>query len=91
MIVEQEAIYDEVANSLSKVIDGHCILGCNNKYLDALVMILEEAMRDEYSYIGWWLWEAPAENKTVELGDGTRYDLKEPEALYDFLEQFREV
>ena len=36
-------------------------------------------------------WEAPAENKTVELGDGTRYDLKEPEALYDFLEQFREV
>lgn len=90
LIQEQEDIYDEVSKALDKVLDGSFLLGCDNRFLSALVMVLEETMGDKYEYISWWLWEAPEDSKTVEEVNGCKHDLKEPEALFDFLVKFRE-
>ena len=86
MIGEQEAINEEVAKALSKVMDGCCTFGCDNKWLEALLMVLKEAVHDQYDYIGWWLYEA-AEDYKVWASDerGKEWCLKKPEALYDFI------
>ena len=86
MIGEQESINEEVAKALSKVSDGCCAFGCENKWLDALLMVLKEVVHDQYDYIGWWLYDA-AEDYKVWASDesGMEWCLKEPEALYDFI------
>ena len=86
MIKEQEAINDEVAATLGKVSDGCYTFGCNNKWFDALIMVLQEAVNDQYNYIEWWLYEATEDYKVWESDEGGReWCLKEPEALYDYI------
>ena len=48
MIKEQDTINDEVAAALGKVSDGCYTFGCNNKWFDALMMVLKEAVNDRY-------------------------------------------
>ncbi len=86
MIREQDAINEEVAVALGKVSDGCCTFGCDNKWLDALLMVLKEAVNDQYNYIEWWLYEATDDFKVWENDEGGReWCLKEPEALYDYI------
>ena len=85
MIGEQERINDEVAVALDKVCGGHSAFGCNNKYLTALLMVLKEAVNDQYDYIDWWLYEGADEYKVWSADEREEWILKEPEALYDFI------
>ena len=34
------------------------MFGVNNKYYEALMMVLKETVNDQYDYISWWLYEA---------------------------------
>ncbi len=84
MIQEQERINDEFAQALQKVGNGHYVFGTENRYYDALFMVLKEAVNDQYDYISWWLYETS--DYLVETSDGSqKWDLREPGALYDYL------
>ena len=84
MIREQERINDEFAQALQKVGNGHYVFGTENKFFDALLMVLKEAVNDQYDYISWWLYETS--DYIVETSDGSqKWDLREPEALYDYI------
>ncbi len=86
MIREQDAINEEVAAALGKVSGGVDTFGCDNKWFEALLMVLKEAVNDQYDYIGWWLYEATDDYKVWEnYDDGREWCLKEPEALYDYI------
>ena len=85
LIKEQEEINDQFSKALNQVGNGHFVFGTGNRYLEALLLVLKEAVNDKYDYIGWWLYEA-AEDYTVWSGDEKQgWCLKEPEALYDFI------
>lgn len=83
-IKEQDAIYEEVSNSMRKVFDGCFVFG-DNKYLDALLQVLKELVNDEYDYITWWLYEATDDFRVWRDNPKMEWDLKEPEALFDFI------
>ncbi|MEA5015105.1 MAG: hypothetical protein VB099_11140 [Candidatus Limiplasma sp.] len=86
MIGEQEAINEEVTKALRKVSVGCFTFGCDNKWLEALLMVLKEAIHDQYDYIEWWLYDAAKEYKVWSSDEGGKeWYLKEPEALYDFI------
>ena len=86
MIKEQDTINDEVAAALGKVSDGCYTFGCNNKWFDALMMVLKEAVNDRYNYVEWWLYEATDDCKVWENKEGGKeWCLKEPESLYDYI------
>ena len=86
MIGEQESINREVAQALSKVADGYGTFGCDNKWLEALLMVLKESVHDQYDYISWWLYDAAEDYTVWESGDGGKeWCLKEAENLYDFI------
>jgi hypothetical protein len=86
MIREQEKTYDDVTTALQKVMDGHFIFGSDNKWLEALLLVMKEAVHDQYDYIGWWLYEAAEDYMVWEDGEnGKKWCLKEPEALYDYI------
>ena len=84
LIKEQDQINDEFSDALQKVGNGHYVFGTENKYLDALFMVLKEAVNDQYDYISWWLYDTS--DYIVELRDGSKkWDLREPGALYDYI------
>lgn len=85
LIGEQDIINAEVAKALTKVSDGCCVFGCNNKLLEALLMVLKESINDQYGYIDWWLYEAGGDFKVWSEDEGKEWCLKEPEALYSFI------
>lgn len=58
MIQEQSETDAEFSRALDLVGDGHFIFGVKNKYFEALMLVLKEAMNDKYEYIDWWLHEA---------------------------------
>ncbi len=84
LIKEQEAINDEVCTALSKVSDCFSF-GSDSKCLEALLMVMKEAVNDQYDYIGWWLYEATEDYKVWESDGSREWCLKEPEALYDYI------
>ena len=47
LIKEQDNINREFSLALEKVGDGHFIFGVENKYLDALLMVLKESIGDK--------------------------------------------
>lgn len=50
------------------------------------MMVLKEALNDQYDYIDWWFCEA-APDYMVWSEDGEKeWCLKEPEALYDYIQ-----
>lgn len=84
LIQEQEQINEQFGEALNLVGDGFFLFGAENRNLEALLLVLKEAMNDQYDYIDWWLYEAS--DYRVWSGDGNQvWELKEPEALYDFI------
>ena len=80
-IMEQREIDEKVGAALESVGDGHFVFGCKNRYLTALLLVLKEAVNDQYDYIDWWLYDASPDYK-VWTDDGTKeWCLKEPGAL----------
>lgn len=53
MILEQEEIDRKFSDALALVGDGYYVFGDRNKYYAALLMVLKEAVNDQYDYI--WL------------------------------------
>ena len=85
LIQEQDEINKKAEEALTLVGNGHYVFGTENRYLKGLLMVLKEAMGDQYDYIDWWLYEA-TEDFLVRSADGKQvWCLKEPEALYDYL------
>ena len=85
MIVEPEAINRRFAEALQLVGDGHYVFGTPNKYYDALLGVLKETVGDKYDYISWWLYEGAPDYKIWSTDESQEWDLKEPEALYDYI------
>ena len=84
MIQEQEKIDIQFSKALDLVGNGHFVFGAGNLYLQALLLLLKEAMNDQYDYIDWWLYETS--DYMIWSGDEKKeWCLKEPEALYDFI------
>lgn len=85
LIREQDEINREFEKALDLVGNGHYVFGTENKYLEGLLMVLKETMKDHYDHIDWWIYEESSDY-LVKSVDGQRsWCLKEPEALYDFL------
>lgn len=85
LIREQESADIDFSKALQKVGDGCFVFGVKNKYQEALLLVLAEAMNDKYEYISWWLYDA-TDNYEVSLPNGDKkWCLKEPGALYDFI------
>ena len=85
MIREQERINDEFAHALQTVGNGFIAFGTENRFYNALMIVLDEIFGDKADYISWWLYEA-SDDYIVETVDGSKkWDLREPEALYDYL------
>ena len=85
MIVEQEEINRRFAEALQLVGNGHYVFGNPNKYYDALLEVLKETVGDRYDYISWWLYEGAPDYKIWSTDESQEWDLKEPEALYDYI------
>lgn len=85
MIKQQEATNAEFSQALQKVGDGFFVFGTDNKFLEALLMVLKEAINDEYDYIGWWLYDATSDYTVWSEDKKKEWVLKTPEALYDFI------
>lgn len=84
-ILEQRAVDEKITAALDLVGDGHYVFGCKNRCLDALLMVLKEAVNDQYDYIDWWLYEASPEYQVWSDNGTKEWCLKEPEKLYDFI------
>ena len=85
LLKEQESIDDEFGRALQKVGNGHFAYGTENKYRKALLMVLKDAINDQYDYIDWWLYEGVPDYKIWNEDESIEWDLTEPEALYDFI------
>ena len=85
MIREQEAIDEEFGEALQKVGNGHFVFGTENKYRQALLMLLKETIYDRFDYIEWWLYEGAPDYEVWSADESKKWVLKEPEALYDYI------
>ena len=85
LIREQEATDEDFGRALQKVGNGHFVFGIENKYRQALLMVLKETMNDQYDYIGWWLYEGEPNYMIWSEDESREWCLKEPEDLYDFI------
>lgn len=85
LIKEQEAVNEKVSKVLNLVGNGHFAFGGGEQYFEALMMVLKEASRDKYDYISWWLYDAAPDYEVWTDDEKTKWCLKEPEALYDFI------
>lgn len=84
MIQEQDQINEQFSKALDLVGNGHFVFGTENRYLAALLLVLKEAMNDQYNYIDWWLYDTS--DYMIRTGDEKKkWCLKEPAALYDFI------
>ena len=85
LLREQEKIDYDFSKALQTVGNGFLAFGSENKYREALLLVLREAIGDKYEYIDWWLYEG-APSYEVWTNDGSKkWVLKEEEALYDFI------
>ncbi len=85
MILEQQEIDSAFAEALQTVGNGPYVFGTPNKYYDALLPVLKEAIGDRYDYIEWWLYEAAPDYEVSTADESKTWILKEPEALYDYI------
>ena len=82
LIQEQQEINHQFAKALDLVGDGHYVFGVNNKFYDAAMLVLKEAVNDKYDYISWWLYEGEPDYKVWSSDNTEEWNLTEPEALY---------
>ena len=85
MIGEPEHIDNAFSDALQTVGNGYFVFGTENKYREALLMVLKEAACDRYDYIGWWLYEGAPDYEVWSENGRQKWILKEPEELYDFI------
>lgn len=85
LLKEQDETNDKVSNALLELTGSHVDFGYENKWLQALRMVLAEAVNDKYEYIEWWLYEATDDFRVWESDGSREWILKEPEALYDYI------
>ena len=85
LLQEQEAVDDEFGRALQKVGNGHFVFGTENKYREALLLVLKAGLNDKYDYIDWWLYEGAPDYKVWSEDESREWDLTEPRALYDFI------
>lgn len=85
MMKEQEEINRQFEKALQLVGNGHYVFGTENKYQQALMMVLTEALNDKDEFIDWWFYEATPDYKVWSADREKEWCLKEPEALYDFI------
>lgn len=85
LLKEQEAVDEEFGNALQKMGNGFFVFGSENKYREALLMLLKEAAHDQYDYISWWLYEGSPDYRVWTDDEQKEWYLKEPGALYDFI------
>ena len=87
LIQQQDEINHKFSEALQELGDGFFLFGVQNKYLDAVLLVLREAMDDRYEYISWWLYEAKQSGEYIisAPNENKSWDLKEPEALYDYI------
>ena len=85
LIQEQDQINHVFSCALQTVGNGFIAFGTENRFYNALMIVLDEIFGDKADYISWWLYEA-SDDYIVETVDGSKkWDLREPEALYDYL------
>ena len=91
MIKEQQEIDDKVGDALETVCGGWVLFNSENKNHQALVMLLEELCVDIHGYLSWWLYESCDKIVTCTNSDKEPrvWDLTTPEALYDYINEFR--
>ena len=80
LLKEQESIDDEFGRALQKVGNGHFAYGTENKYRKALLMVLKDAINDQYDYIDWWLYEGAPDYKIWNEDESIEWDLTVPPA-----------
>ena len=85
LIQEQEKIDQEFSDALQKVGNGSFVFGTENRYFEALLLVLKAAVNDRYSYIEWWLYEGAPGYKIWSEDEKQEWDLREPGALYDYI------
>ena len=51
----------------------------------ALLYVRKEAVNDQYDYSSWWLYDAGPDYEGWTDDEKTKWCLKEPEVLYDFI------
>lgn len=85
LIKEQDQINRVFTEALYTVGDGPFAFGTNNRYLDALLLVLTEELNDKSDYIGWWLFEDIADRTVWSADEKQKWVLDTPEQLYDFL------
>lgn len=85
LIKEQEKTNQEFGDALQKVGNGYFVFGTENKFFEALMLVLKEAVNDRYDYISWWLYEGAPDYKIWTEDGSKEWVLKEPGALYDYI------
>lgn len=85
LIKEQEEKNDKFSRALNEMGNGFIAFGGEDRYLDAVLIVLKEAMDDKYDYIRWWLYEASGNYKVSIPYTNKQYKLETPEALYDYI------
>ena len=76
---------EQFSKALALMGDGHFVFEGGALLLAALLDVLKEAINDQYDYISWWLYDAAPDYEVRTDDEKTKWCLKEPEALYDFI------
>ena len=84
-IQAQREIDEKFSEALQTVGNGYYVFGSENLSLAALRDVLKESVNDQYDYIEWWLYEATPDYLVWSSDERSKWCLKEPEDLYDFI------
>lgn len=85
-IRQHTALMDKLHETLKDFGSFPPNLDFGSLHLEGLLAVLKDAMNDEHDYIGWWLYEAADYIVSwEENGKKVECDLKDVNALYDFL------
>ena len=76
---------EQCSKALTLMGDGHFVFEGGAPLLAALLDVLKEAVNAQYDYISWWLYDAAPDYEVWTDDEKTKWCLKEPEALYDFI------
>ena len=85
LIQEQDNLNRLLSKTLGLMGSGSFVFGSEDRYKEALLLVLAEAVNDQYGYIEWWLYELNI-IRFVRTTDGSKtWDLSTAEALYDYI------
>ena len=76
---------EQFSKAVTLMGEGHFVFEGGAPLLAALLDVLKEAVNDQYDYISWWLYDAAPDYEVWTDDEKTKWCLKEPESLYDFI------